>query len=74
MGVTPNLNEYNGRLYTCAESSLILHSKEDELIGYQHAVRNSQKSNTQLIEITGTHNRSIISQLVLDQVRNFINK
>ena len=44
---------------------LLLHSRDDELIPYCQAVKNSQFSNCQLIDIEGTHNHPILDSDVI---------
>lgn len=52
--------------------TLILHSQTDGMIPYQQAVDNSNNKGCLLLEISGTHNRPIFTDDVLDKIRNFI--
>jgi pimeloyl-ACP methyl ester carboxylesterase len=53
--------------------TLILHSKKDEIVPYDQAVKNAHNNdNYQLLEIGGTHNQPIYTDHVLDQIQKFI--
>lgn len=52
--------------------TLILHSKDDDIVPYEQAVINSGNTNCQLVNIGGTHNQPIIDEDVLEQMQEFI--
>jgi fermentation-respiration switch protein FrsA (DUF1100 family) len=60
-----HLNKFKGH-------TLILHSKEDDIVPYSQAITNSHNNNCQLLDIGGTHNQPIFTEQVLDQIKRFI--
>lgn len=52
--------------------TLILHSKEDDIVPYDQALTNSKYHGCQLIDIGGTHNHPFFSTYVLDEILKFI--
>ena len=59
-------------LQQCKKRCLILHSHADGLIPYDHAIRNSQCCNSQLVEIKGPHNAPEFPNDIIDKIRLFI--
>ena len=60
------LSKYKGKV-------LILHSKTDDIIDYQHALDNAKVCNEcQVVEIGGTHNFPDINSQHVAQIHNFI--
>ena len=51
--------------------TLLLHSQDDEIVPFKHALSNSQIKGCQLLKIGGTHNQPVFESAVLETIRLF---
>jgi len=53
--------------------TLILHSKDDDIIPYDHAIQNAKIKNCNLVEIKGDHNNRIYPHNCIKKLTRFLN-